>query len=101
MKPRNVYSRRISQEEERQGYVLVLKNRLSFFPPPGTNFSLIIDDVRRTVKVDSYSCTCRGPELPHEHYLIRWRGLKAGDRVEIRKDLKKQGTYAIAFLKRD
>ncbi|MCJ7456553.1 hypothetical protein MUP07_07390 [Candidatus Bathyarchaeota archaeon] len=50
----NVYSRRISQEEERQGYVLVLKNRLSFFPPPGTNFSLIIDDVRRTVKVDSY-----------------------------------------------
>jgi hypothetical protein len=100
MKPRNVYSRRISQEEERQGYVLVLKNRLSFFPPPGINFSLIIDDVRRTVKVESYSCTCRGPELPHEHYFMRWRGLKAGDRAEIYQNLRKQSAYLMRILKR-
>jgi hypothetical protein len=100
MKPRNVYSRRISQEEERQGYVLVLKNRLSFFPPPGTNFSLIIDDVRRTVKVDFYSCTCRGPELPHEHYFMPWRGLKAGDRAEIYQNLRKQSAYLMRILKR-
>jgi len=101
MGKRDTYSRRISPEEEHEGYILVLKGALSFFPPVGARFSLRDDGLCRTARVESYPCTCRGPELPHEHYLIRWRGLKAGDRVEIRKDLKKQGTYAIAFLKRD
>jgi len=89
------YSRRISAEEAREGYVLVLKNKLSFFPSLGTGFELVKPDLRRKVRVEFYRCTCRGRDLPHEHYFIRWRGLRAKDRVEIRKDARKQAKYLI------
>lgn len=40
------------------------------------------------VRVDSYPCTCRGPDPPHEHYFINWNGLEAGDKIEITKSSK-------------
>jgi hypothetical protein len=43
--------------------------------------------------LESYSCTCRGPELPHEHYFIKWDGLRAGAKVEIEKNLFKTNEY--------
>jgi hypothetical protein len=86
MSLKTAYSRKISSEEAREGYVLVLKNKLNFFPPIGKAFSLKKDDLIRQVNVESYPCACRGAELPHEHYFISWGGLKAGDSVEIRKD---------------
>ena len=73
----------------------MLKNKLSFFPQLEEAFDLIHDDLRAKARVESYACTCRGPDLPHEHYFIRWKGLKAGDRVEIHRDPEKQDRYVI------
>jgi hypothetical protein len=98
VKGKNVYSRRVSSEEAREGYLLVLKNKLRFFPPLGTGFDIVQDDVIGEAKVESYRCTCRGPDLPHEHYFIRRMGLKARDRVEIREDPERQGRYVLKIL---
>jgi len=89
------YSRRISAEEAREGYVMVLKSRLTFFPPVQRSFDLASTGLRRRTRVQSYRCTCRGPDSPHEHYFIRWKGLRRGDHVEIQKDTKKEGRYLI------
>ena len=45
--------------------------------------------------VESYPCTCRGPDRPHEHYFISWEGLESGDKVEIIKDSEKEGKYKL------
>jgi hypothetical protein len=95
MKERQAYARKISSEEAREGYVMILKNKLAFFPPVGEAFHLVHHNVRSRARVESYRCTCRGTDLPHQHYFIRWNGLKARDKIEIRKDPGKQGSYLI------
>ncbi len=72
---------------------MILKNRLPFFPPLGTPFYLVEEDRDGRVRVESRPCACRGPDLPHEHYFIRWSGLEAGAKVEIRKDPRRQDRY--------
>jgi hypothetical protein len=93
VKVRGAYSRKVSSEEAREGYLLVLRNKLQLFPPLGRRFDLVQNDVVDEARVESYRCTCRGPELPHEHYFIRWKGLRPKDRVEIREDPERQGRY--------
>ncbi len=83
MAAKNVYSRKISSTEADSGFIFILKNKLSFFPPLGDNFELTNDEISKEVNVESYPCTCRGPERPQEHYFIHWEGLEAGDKVEI------------------
>jgi hypothetical protein len=95
VKRRDIYSRRISSEEAREGYILVLKDRLPFFPSLGQSFDLVKDGVHRKARVKSYRCTCRGPESPHEHYFIHCNGLNAKDRVEIRQDPENESEYTI------
>ena len=90
------YSRRVSSEEAEKGYIFVLKDKLSFFPPRGRLFSLCEMEHEKKVKVESYHCTCRGPALPHDHYFIRWDGLQFGQRITIVKDKKIAGRYSIA-----
>jgi hypothetical protein len=85
MKKDTTYSRKISAKEARKGFIFILKGNLPFFPPLGDKFKFINDDSYGEVRLESYHCTCRGPDLPHEHYFIRWEGLKAGDMVEITK----------------
>lgn len=80
------YRRTVSREEAREGYLLVTKDRLSFFPPPGMPFRLRVEERSRDVRVQSYHCACRGPDKLHEHWFLRWPGLTAGDRVEITAD---------------
>lgn len=79
------YARRISSEEAKEEYILVLKNRLSFFPPRNTLFDITAGTSRKRVAVESYRCTCQGPDEPHNHYFIRWKGLKRRDRLTITK----------------
>ena len=90
-----MYSRKISSEEEKENYVMVFKDKLSFFPTAGRTFELYQGPALKHVKVESYRCTCRGPESPHEHYFIAWKGLKAGDTVIIKKDPKKAAGYTL------
>ncbi|HZG36939.1 MAG TPA: hypothetical protein VEY87_13980 [Gaiellaceae bacterium] len=73
------YRRRISSDEEREGYVLVEKRALRLFPPPGEPFLL----GGRPAHVRAYECTCRGPEQPHEHHVIDREGVRRGQEVVI------------------
>jgi hypothetical protein len=94
MKTRDSYSRKISKKEADKGFILILKSKLSFFPKSG--FELSDGDKKFVIKVKSYPCLCRGPELPHEHYYISWKGLRAGTMIEITKD--DSGEYWISEL---
>ncbi len=97
MANQNTYSRKISSKEAKEGFIFILKGKLSFFPPLGNTFELITDELSREVKLESYPCTCRGPERPHDHYFIRWEGLEAGDKVKITKDSKNKYNLQIQY----
>ena len=90
-----MYSKKITSEEAMEGYVLVLKNQLRFFPGAGKTFRLVRDGRSTRVKVESYHCTCRGPGDPHKHFFIRSKGLRTGDQVIIRKDESKDTQYML------
>ena len=89
------YTKKISSEEEREGYFLVFKDKLSAFPPQGKMFNLVSGDVLKHVSVESYHCQCRGPELPHEHYFVRWPGLKQGQKVVVSKNTADKNEYQL------
>jgi len=88
MRIKDVYSKKITSEEEQGGYVIVLKDRLTFFPTLGRRFQMIQNGRSRRAVVESYPCTCRGPGLPHSHFFVRVKAVRSGDRVTIRKDSK-------------
>jgi hypothetical protein len=90
---KDVYSKKITSEEEQKRFVLVLKDRLSFFPSEGKTFRLIQNGQPKKARVESYPCACRGPEEPHSHYFVKTRGLKAGDRVIIQRDANGTARY--------
>ncbi len=79
------YSRKISKTEAENDFIFILKNKLSLFPPIGDDFKISFSDAITEARIDSYPCTCRGPDLPHEHYFLHWNGLKTGDKVKITK----------------
>jgi hypothetical protein len=91
---KNIYERKISSEEAREGYFLVLKNRLSFFPMDGTAFSVKNGEKRKKAKIESYHCECQGADKPHEHYFVKWSGLAKGDRLIIKKISTDQQLYS-------
>lgn len=88
----SVYSRKISGEEAAEGYFMVLKDQLAFFPI-GTSFELSRGGSSRQSEVESRPCTCRGEDKPHRHYFVRCDGLAAGDVITIHRDVKKSKRY--------
>jgi len=99
MSSKNKYSRKISAKQAKNNFIFILKNNLSFFPPLGEVFVLKGDDSSCEVKVESYPCTCRGLDLPHEHYFIKWEGLETGDKLEIEKTTSKNYEYHLKIVK--
>jgi hypothetical protein len=95
----DVFTRKLSAEEVKKGYIFVLKDKLSFFPAAGKPFDLKSGKTEKPASVESYHCTCRGPQLPHEHYFIRWDGLRFGDRISIAKDKKVENTYLLTLIR--
>ena len=93
MPQKDVYSKKITSEEEQKNFVLVLKDRLSFFPEEGETFKLIHNGQPRKAKIESYPCSCRGPDQPHSHYFVKSKGLRAGDRITIQHDVRGGGRY--------
>lgn len=91
------YSRKLSAEEAREGCVLVLKDRLGFFPPVGKSFRLQCGVRTVRSRVESRACECRGPDKPHEHYFIRLRGLAAKSIVTFRRESEKPPVYSLAI----
>jgi hypothetical protein len=99
MSTKNIYSRKISSKEAKEGFIFILKNKLPFFPALKNNFILEEEDLPQEVRVDSYPCTCRGPDRPHEHYFIPWKGLEAGNKIEITKSDYNEDKYLIKIYK--
>jgi len=95
MRMKDVYSKKITLEEEQGGYVIVLKDRLSFFPALGRRFPMLQSGRSRRAVVESYPCSCRGPGLPHSHFFVRVKAVKSGDRVTVRKDSKNGTRYLL------
>ena len=89
------YERKISSLEAQQGYFLILKNKLSFFPEVGSSFSLTNGHVKKEAKIESYHCECQGPDQPHEHYFVRWSGLVRGDHLIVKRSLRDQQLFSI------
>lgn len=89
------YSRKISKTEAENNFIFILKNKLPFFPPLGEYFMIQENGVSYEVMVESYPCTCRGPERPHEHYYIAWDGLEKGSKVEIEEDPSETNQYTL------
>lgn len=78
-----VYTRKISAEEAREGYILILKDKLALFPPPGEPFTLVREGRAGRTSIEAIPCACRGPAKPHAHYHLPAAGLRAGERVVI------------------
>ena len=91
----STYERKISSEEAKQGYFLVLKNKLSFFPGIGSPFSVKHGAKKKKAIVESYHCECQGPDEPHEHYFVKWPGLAKGDHLVVRRMSEKEPLYSI------
>jgi hypothetical protein len=83
---KKVFVRKISTEEAAEGYIMVPKNELGYFPPINKSFLLIDEGKHRKTKVESYHCECRGPKKPHEHYFLKKSGLQKWNNVEICKE---------------
>jgi len=92
---KSTYERKISSEEAKEGYFLVLKNKLSFFPEIGSQFSVKMGAKKKKALVESYHCECQGPDEPHEHYFVKWSGLAKGDHVVVRRVSEKEPIYSI------
>jgi len=91
----NIYERKISFEEARKGYFLILKSKLNFFPTVGSPFFIKVGAKKKAAVVESYHCECQGPDKPHEHYFVKWLGLAKGDRLEMKKISDKEKLYSI------
>lgn len=89
------YERDISKDEAEHGYFLILKNKLSFFPVVGSSFNVKSGTKHVKAVVESFRCECRGPEEPHEHYFVRWKGLAKGDHIILKKMNKPKPLYSI------
>lgn len=94
----NTYERTITSEEAKQGYFFVLKNRLSYFPLIGSPFSVKVGTKKKKAVVESYRCECQGPDVPHNHYFVKWSGLAKGDHIEVKKRSEKENLYSIRVM---
>jgi hypothetical protein len=78
------YTKKVSSEEARCGFILILKNKRSMFPPSGRRFNLCFRGSRLPVVVDEIPCACVGSDKPHVHYHLHVPvGLSRGDIVRI------------------
>ena len=93
------YHRSLSAEEVRDKQIMITKDALGFFPKPFKKFSVAVGVKKFELAVESVSCKCRGPALPHEHYWlpvkevlaeIRW---ERGTRITVKKE--KDSSYKL------
>lgn len=64
------YSRKVSREEAEMNRVLILKNLVKKFPPPGSAVTCSIDGKKVPGHIVQEPCTCVGPDKPHFHWYI-------------------------------
>jgi hypothetical protein len=66
----DVYRRKISAEEAKERYILVLKNALEFFPKLGKPFTLKVKDKEIEMYLEPVEIWSMGPKKPRYDYRI-------------------------------
>lgn len=66
----DVYRRKISAEEAKERYILVLKNALEFFPKLGKPFTLKVKDKEMEMYLEPVEIWSMGPKKPRYDYRI-------------------------------
>ncbi|HIH32938.1 MAG: hypothetical protein J4478_03595 [Candidatus Diapherotrites archaeon] len=82
------YSRKVSKEEAQKNAVFIDKPKLKLFPELGKEFKIKIGKKNVSAHINAVSCTCVGPEKPHEHYYLHLFSslqFKKGQKVSISK----------------
>ncbi len=77
-KGKKLYTRRLSLDESREGYILVSKDALAMFPAAGKRFNAKVNGIDAEMQLDAVPCTCRGPDKPHEHYHLSFASVEPG-----------------------
>ena len=86
-----IFSRKISIDEEQKNAVLVDKSKLKQFPDLGKEFKIKVGKRMVSAHVNAVSCTCVGPEKPHENYYLHFFSslqFKKGQKVSVSKGKK-------------
>ena len=65
-----VYERRVSAEEEREGFLFLTLPAAQLLPAPGKAFPLRTEAGTVDAEVRTVDCCCMGPEKPHRHYRL-------------------------------
>lgn len=91
----DAYRRKISAEEARDRYILVLKNSLDFFPKLGKPFTLKVKDKELEIYLESVDVWSMGPKKPQHSYRISAKDfwdvfpLQFGKTVTLKKEDEK------------
>ncbi len=70
----DIYRRKLSTTEVKEGFILILKDKVKLFPDAGKSFTLRFKGKEFKTKVGAIDCTCQGPEYPHQHWHIDANG---------------------------
>ncbi|MFH1788747.1 MAG: hypothetical protein ABH834_05160 [Candidatus Altiarchaeota archaeon] len=90
---KGLYSKKISSEEARCGFILILKDKRKMFPESGKRFELNHHGNKFPVVVDEIACECVGPEKPHVHFHLHIPvKLSKGDFASIKEE---DGSYVL------
>jgi len=95
-----VYQRKISAEEAKERYIMVLKSALDFFPKLGKPFTLKVEDKEIEMYLESVEVWSMGPKKPQYSYRIDAKKfwdvfpLHFGKKVTITKEADKVYTLS-------
>lgn len=70
----DIYKRKLSTTEVKEGFILILKDKVKLFPDAGKGFTLRFEGKEFKTKVEAIDGTCQGPEYPHRHWHIDAHG---------------------------
>lgn len=93
-----IYSRRLSTTEIKEGFILILKGKVKFFPEVGKTFRLRFGGKEYKTSVKAIDCTCQGPDKPHVHWHLdaqTFARLLRGSRPQVTISRLNEETYEL------
>lgn len=99
---KEIYTRKLSTTEVKEGYILILKDKLRLFPEPGGSFTLRVKEQEFTTQIIETPCTCRGQDKPHVHWHLDASGfmnLLPGDRPKVTVSKTEGGVYKLEIAR--
>ena len=65
------YEKSLTDGEVADKKIIITKQALKLFPKPWKDFQLTFGKESYDTHIESQSCTCMGPQKPHDHYWLR------------------------------